>query len=210
MKEIILVGSFLETVELAEASRTKIIGIIEKDNDENKSHFEGIPILGTDEDLPDMERLKKIPLVVAPDSPSVRQKLYEKYSQMGFQFGNLIHPGASISPSARLGKGLVISDRAYISSRVTLDDFVKINIGATFMHDVSVGAFTTVAPGALLLGNVCVGRRCYVGANATLLPQVSIGDECLVGACANVTKSFPDQCTLTGNPAQLNEDRKKG
>ena len=48
-----------------------------------------------------------------------------------------------------------------------------------------------------------IGNRCWVGANAIILPGVSIDDDSIVGAGAVVTKSFPKNVVLGGNPARI-------
>lgn len=62
-----------------------------------------------------------------------------------------------------------------------------------------------VSPDRLSLpGNpVRLGNNVWIGTNAVILPEVSIGDNCIIGAGAIVTKSFPSNCILAGNPAKI-------
>lgn len=47
-----------------------------------------------------------------------------------------------------------------------------------------------------------IGNNCWLGANAVILPGVKLGDNVIVGAGAVVTKSFPSNVMLAGNPAK--------
>ena len=50
---------------------------------------------------------------------------------------------------------------------------------------------------------VIIGSNCWIGAHAIILPGVSIGNNCVVGAGSVVTKSFPSNSIIAGNPASL-------
>lgn len=48
-----------------------------------------------------------------------------------------------------------------------------------------------------------IGNNCWIGANVVILPGVKIGNNVIIGAGAIVTKSFPDNCIIAGNPAKI-------
>jgi len=48
-----------------------------------------------------------------------------------------------------------------------------------------------------------IGKNCWIGANAVILPGVELGDNVIVGAGAVVTKSFPANVIVAGNPARI-------
>lgn len=48
-----------------------------------------------------------------------------------------------------------------------------------------------------------IGKNCWIGANAVILPGVELGDNVVVGAGALVTKRFPSDVLLVGNPARI-------
>jgi len=55
-------------------------------------------------------------------------------------------------------------------------------------------------------GKIKVGNNCFIGINSILLPNIHLGNNCIVGAGSVVTKSFPDNSILAGNPARLITD----
>ena len=57
--------------------------------------------------------------------------------------------------------------------------------------------------GTYIVGGGKIGRNVWIGDKATILPDVSIGNNCIIGANSVVTKSFPDNCVIAGNPAKI-------
>lgn len=53
---------------------------------------------------------------------------------------------------------------------------------------------------------ITVGDNAWIGGGATLLAGVTLGDNVVVGAGSVVTKSFPDNVVIAGNPAQVIRD----
>jgi len=199
-RNVILVGGFSEIVELCELSKIEIIGIIDN---KISGKYRDYKIIGTDKDAHDLYgKFSKVPVVITPDKPEARLYLSRLYQKIGFRFCNLVHPGASISKSAKLGTGIVIQNSANVSSNVIVDDFVKVNVGAKIMHDCVIGKFTTIAPNAVLLGRVSIGKGCYIGAQSTILNDLMVSDNAIVAAAGVVTRNVTKGKIVKGNPAQ--------
>ncbi len=48
-----------------------------------------------------------------------------------------------------------------------------------------------------------IGDNVWLGANVIILPGISIGSNVIIGAGSVVTKSFPDNVVIAGNPAKV-------
>lgn len=198
-----MVGFFLEAFELAGQSGHEVIGCIDRMS-ADAARACPCPVLGDDDSLPEFIReLRGIPAFLTPDSPAVRHRLHELYSQHGFTFASLISPQARISATAAIGEGAFIQWNAHVSAGVNAGRFVRVNVGANLMHDVIVGDFSTIAPDASVLGCVHIGSQCYIGANSTILPGITIGDGAIVGAGAVVTRDVDPMTVVAGNPARI-------
>ncbi|MFW9875654.1 MAG: acetyltransferase, partial [Candidatus Thorarchaeota archaeon] len=202
---VILIGGFLEVIELCELCGKHIFGIIDN---QLKSQYFGYKIFGNDAMAVELyKEIGEIPLIITPDVPKVRKKLVEYYSEIGFKFAKLIHPGAYISKSARIGEGVVIQNFVNISSNVIIENFVKINTFVNIMHDSYIGKYSTIAPNSVILGRVKVNDYCYIGANSTILPEKRIGKNSTVGAGSVVTKDVGENETVVGKPSRLIEKK---
>jgi len=196
-----LIGGFHEIIELCEICNKKIIGIIDN---KLKDQYLGYRILGNDKMAPYLyKEFGNIPIIVTPDIPEVRKKLIEYYLNIEFKFCNLIHPNATISKYAKIGRGVVIQNGVNISANVFVSDFVKINTYANIMHDSQIGKYTTIAPNAVILGRVKISELCYIGSNSTILPGKEIEKKSIIGVGAVVTKDVQFNITVVGNPARI-------
>jgi sugar O-acyltransferase (sialic acid O-acetyltransferase NeuD family) len=200
MSRIILIGGFPETIELCELCEYEIVGIVDQ---ALEGMVCGYPVIGNDDDAGKFRKeYPDIPIVIAVDTPAARQKLHGIYKQVGFSFATLISPKAFISPSAKLGEGVIIQSFCNISTNAILGDFTKVNTYANIMHDCILEPYCTIAPNAALMGHVHVGESSYIGANATIIQTNRVGGKVTVGAGAVVTKDIADGLTVAGVPAR--------
>lgn len=181
--KVILIGGFIEIIELCEDIGIEIIGIVDK------FESKGYNLIGSDENLNSWkDQYIGSSIIISPDAPSVREKLAQLYKD--FLAHTLISHRATVSKSSTIGNGTVIQANANISSQVELGSFVKVNSCANVMHNATIGDFSTIAPNAVVLGYVKIGKGCYIGTNATILPNITIADKVVIGAGAVVTKNI--------------------
>ena len=50
---------------------------------------------------------------------------------------------------------------------------------------------------------ITIGDNCWIGAGAIINPGVTLGNNVVVGSGSVVTKSFPDNVVIAGNPAKV-------
>lgn len=201
MDNIIMVGGFHEMVELCEDCGLNIVGIIDN---KLSGTYEGVEVIGTDDDRHDIfKKYGDVPLVLTPDKPAIREKLYHLYKDAGFSFKTVISPTARISRTATICEGTVIQDKVNVSSYTKIGSFVKLNTMSNVMHDCVVGDFTTIAPNVCVLGRISIGDSCYIGANATILPDVKIVGDTTVGAGATVLRTIEEKGVYIGTPTRL-------
>lgn len=107
-------------------------------------------------------------------------------------------------------KGISIGDKCHIYSNilspepylVTIKNEVTIAPGCRLItHDNSVCKLNINSTD--VFGKIEIGNNCFIGANSVILPGVVISDNTIVAAGAVVTKSFPPNVVIGGNPARI-------
>lgn len=119
------------------------------------------------------------------------------------KFFNFIAPDATISKYVNIGNGSIICLKASISTNVTIDDFVFINIGTHVGHDCHVGAYCSIMPNVDIGGDVRIGQKVFIGANSTIIPKITVYDNITIGAGSIVIRDLKVKGTYFGNPAKL-------
>ena len=114
----------------------------------------------------------------------------------------LIHPAATLSPSARLGAGTLVVAGAVVNADVEVGRGVILNTCCSIDHDCILNDFVHVSPGARLAGNVRVGARSWIGIGAVVREGVTIGEDVLVAAGAAVVEDLPNGVRVGGVPAR--------
>lgn len=175
---VIVLGAFLETIELCELCGYEIVGII--DNEVKKS-FSGYPILGRDADKFSLvKEFNNVSLVNGPDSSIIKKKLYDDYRSAGFPFATVISPKAYISKSAFIDEGCIIQSGVTVSSNVHIGKCCKLNFNCTIMHDVHINDYSILAPNSVVLGRSHIGEGVYIGASATVNHDTNVEDSVII------------------------------
>ena len=136
----------------------------------------------------------------AVGTPKVRKILSEKILARGGKFINIISTLAEIIPTAKIGRGVIITPFVGISERAQIGDFVAINAQTIIGHDAQIGNFSCVMPHVAVSGGCKVGAEVFIGSGAVILPKAKIGDGATVGAGCVVLKKVKAGSTVFGNP----------
>lgn len=141
-------------------------------------------------------------IIVALGEPEYKRKLYQKVKEHGYPLANIIHPTAWISPSAKLGKGIILKAGVIISCDTIVEDNVRIEPYAIIGHDCVVRESVQIAPNVTMGGCSEIGVGSYIGINVPIKENLKIGSNTIVGMGAVVLRSLPDNIIAMGNPAR--------
>jgi acetyltransferase-like isoleucine patch superfamily enzyme len=110
--------------------------------------------------------------------------------------------GAEKGATLRIGDHVFINQGCNICAQkeIAIDDYTQIGdcvtIYDTNYHEIDRGEGIKIKP-------VKVGKNVWIAARCILLPGVTIGDNSVVGCGSVVTKSFPNNVLIIGNPAKI-------
>ena len=133
----------------------------------------------------------------------VRLAIHDLFQANGVRVKPLIHPQASVCPTASLGVGTQVLAKAVIAADANLGEGCIVNHRAGVDHECVLGDGVHLAPGATLCGCVNVGSNVFIGAGAVVLPRVVIGEDTIVGAGSVVLDDLPGRVVAFGNPARV-------
>ena len=193
MRDVLLFGASSEALRLCHDVGYSVIAIVDPTD---PKHYPDRQLIRSD--IEAIRKYPNLPAIVSIDDCTDRARVFAFLELNEVTCLSLIG-GMLHSPS---GVGIFMQSNTFVSSDVSVGKGVRLNYGATAMHDCVLRDFVTLAPKCMLLGGVTVGESSYVGACATILPLVNIGKNCLIGAGAVVTKDVPDFMTVKGVPAK--------
>ena len=194
----------LEACNAFDAARPRyeIVGLLDDVPDNLGRRFLGHAVLGPLDDAPShagcqfvngissIESFRKIPAIVARTGVPLER------------FESVVHPRASVSAAARVGRGSVILAGSSIAPEAGIGDHVLILQNTTVNERVRVGDHATLSAGVTVLGCAEVGANAFVGGGATLAPRIRIGASAVVGAGSVVIRDVPAGRVHAGNPAR--------
>lgn len=123
------------------------------------------------------------------------------------------HNPAGTGATLIIGNNCQINDSVHIASarNITIGDNVLI-ASRVFITDLNHGSYagesqspadSIVSERPLATNPVSIGDNVWLGEGVVILPGVNLGNNCIVGANSVVTKSYPDNVIIAGNPARL-------
>ena len=131
------------------------------------------------------------PLIVGLFDNRLRLELGKKFNTI-----TLVHPSAYVAPTAKIGKGTIVKQRACIGDNVVIGENCIIDSGVIIEHDSFIGNGAQLTVGTVTGGFVKIDERTLVGLNCILQTKVNIGKDCIICSGAVVFSDVPDKTKI--------------
>jgi sugar O-acyltransferase (sialic acid O-acetyltransferase NeuD family) len=209
MRSLVIVGSggnAYDVIDVIEALNAcgrswRIAGFLDDARPCGSNHL-GLPVLGSIEDALRYEDHRFVNVIGSDRSYRLRPQILSRAALTPERMATLVHPSASVSQHAHLGRGVVVNYGASVGGGVVIGDDVLLGPGCIIGHNTVIEDHSVIGPGAVVSGFVRVGRTCYIGAGAKVRQQQEIGAAALVGIGAVVVRDVAPGAVVVGNPAR--------
>lgn len=172
------------------------------DDTKEKGELKGCEMLPF-RDLTEKYPPSEIQIVIGMGEPAYKDRVWEKVRKQGYSLATVIHPDAEISPSARIGEGVVVRKGSLISADSTVGDNVIIQSYVIIGHDTKIGNHCQISSFTDVAGHCVVGDRVFMGIGSGIKENTTIGSDAVVSMGAMVMKDLPESVVAMGNPARV-------
>lgn len=163
----------------------------------------GLPVFGDGKWLQREAEMMRVAVALGVGDNVLRKGLAERCISWGTELVTVVHPTASVSSSARLGRGTVVMAQAAINADAHVGEGAIVNTSAVVEHDVDIGNFANVSPNAVMAGASRLGALSHLAIGALTIPCVRIGALTIIGAGSVVVSDIPDGVVAFGVPARV-------
>jgi UDP-perosamine 4-acetyltransferase len=189
---------------LRSGDQYRAVGFVDADPKLTGTKVGGLPVFGAVHQLSRLIHQQRIgAAIIAIGDNRARSSYARAVDDARLPLINAIHRSAVVSPTATLGRNVVIAATAVVCTETRLGDFVIVNTGASVDHECELGSAVHICPGARLAGRVRVDANAFIGLGANVIQCLRIGAGATIGAGAVVLQDLPAGATAVGVPARV-------
>lgn len=168
-----------------------LLGVVAPNVLAKNTIFNGVPHYLQDDDVLtfSVDNVLLVNGIGAMPYQTLREKIYTRFSELGYTFATVIADSAIVSDYATLGEGAQVMNNAVINIGSDIGENTIVNTSVSVDHDCLIGAHSHLAPGTTLSGQVKVESNVHIATGVNIINNITIGAESIIGVGANITKS---------------------
>ncbi|MGB0154936.1 MAG: NeuD/PglB/VioB family sugar acetyltransferase [Verrucomicrobiales bacterium] len=180
------------------------VPVLYDDTLENTSREEGLSIRGRISDIQKHFENGEIDTFIMGIGYKHMTERHRLFLQLSNHIppATLIHPSATIDPTAVIGPGTAILATCTIDLEASIGRNCYLNPGCLIAHHSAVSDNVFMGPKVTLAGFVEVSSHCFLGISTTVIDHTKIGENIQTGAGAVVTRNISDRGLYLGLPAK--------
>lgn len=211
MKKIVILGTGGTSVDILDTiadmqdngADLKCVGFLDDNKKLWGKEIESVKVLGPLNKASSLDGVYFINGIGSPSNFINKEKIIAGLGLSPKRFLTVIHPTASVSRTARIGRGVAILQNVTVTANAKMGDHIVILPNSIVSHNCEIGDYTCIAGGVCISGGVKIGKSCYLGTNSTFRDEVKIGGLCLVGMGSVVLNDVEKKSVVVGNPARF-------
>jgi sugar O-acyltransferase (sialic acid O-acetyltransferase NeuD family) len=177
MERLLLVGSGgFGRVVLEHASSQYECAFLD---DGDASVVDGVPVIGKISEMEKFFPEYKL-LLVTIGNNALRERLYKEAAKIGYNFPNIIHSSAYVSPHATIGIGCVILNNAVVQNHSKIGNGCILNPGVEAHHDSTIGNYCLIYTNSVVRSLTHVGDRVWIGSTASVVTGATVPDDTII------------------------------
>jgi sugar O-acyltransferase (sialic acid O-acetyltransferase NeuD family) len=207
---LIVLGGIGTCLDIAEAAllseKFKVLGLLDDALPAGEVTTLGLPVLGRLEQASSFKQTYFINGIGSPNNFRTRAAILQRVNLEPESFASVIHPAASVSRTASLGRGCAILSHCDLGLNSVVGDHAVMLQQVVLGHDSVVEPWAILAAGVKISGRVHIGAGAYIGAGTVVRQGCRIGAGCLVGAGSVVVRDIPPDTLSYGVPARVQKN----
>ena len=187
-------GHCRAVADVLEALHVPIAGIVDKNTDIVMPY----PVLGDDEDLPQLREHYSFALVTIGQitNTAIRKNIFAMLEKLNFSIPCIISQTAYISPTAICGNGTVVLHNSMINAYSKIGNNCIINTKSLIEHDCIIGDHCHISTGTIVNGGVIIGNNCFIGSGSIIKQGITIHDNCFINMGMKIAHDVPPNTRL--------------
>jgi sugar O-acyltransferase (sialic acid O-acetyltransferase NeuD family) len=186
-------GAALVLDILSDTVLQQAIGILDNSPEIIGTDLMGVPVIGNFDLAIKLWHEKKFDALISTVVKDIadRAAIFERFTQIGIPFTNVIASTANVRKKCQLGTGNLVVHGSYIATGVILGNNNFLAAGTYIEHHSIVGNHCTFGPRTSLSGRVKVADRVKFGTHVAVEPFIEIGTESVIASGVVLTCHVP-------------------